>query len=101
MCGRGHAMAGGEHGRGLCMVGGACVVGGHVWQRVHGRGAYMVGGCVAEGHVWQGVCMAGGMQWQEEHVWQGKRGMHGRRDGHCSRRYTSYCNTFLFVYKFT
>ena len=25
------------------------------------------------------------------------RGMHGRRDGHCSGRYASYWNAFLFV----
>ena len=45
---------------------------------VHGRG-----------HVWQGVCMAGGMH---------GRGvcMRGRRDGHCSGRYASYWNAFLF-----
>ena len=36
------------------------------------------------GHAWQGgACVTGGV--------------HGRRDGHCSRRYTSYWNAFLFT----
>ena len=55
------------HGRGVCMEGG-----------VHGRRV----ACVA-----RGAC--GGC------VWQG--GMCGRRDGHCSGRYTSYWNVFLFT----
>ena len=41
----------------------------------------MVGACMADGHAWQGVCMAGGM--------------HGRRDSHCSGWYASYWNAFL------
>ena len=41
---------------------------------------------------WGGMCGGG-------HVWH--RGMHGggvhgRRDSHCSRRYASYWNAFLF-----
>ena len=27
----------------------------------------------------------------------GEGGMHGRRDGHCSKRYASYFNAFLFL----
>ena len=86
----GHACQGGVHGKGgggavcgeeegVCMVKGVFVVkggGGHMWQKggvcgkgdMHGRG---------------GTCVAGG-------------GMHGRRDGHCSGRYASYWNAFLF-----
>ena len=60
------------HGRG---VAGACVAGG-----MHGRGVAGAwqGACVAGGHAWQGVCMAGdvqGMCGMGGHVWQG--GMHG------------------------
>ena len=57
----------------FCPLGGACVVGGHVWQGVclaggvcggghawQGRHAWQ-GACMAEGHAWQGACMAGGM----------------------------------------
>ena len=94
-CPGGHAWLGGMHswGRGwevACaawgMCGrsmhsqGACVAGG-----VHDGGcmveACIVGGCVAG----EGVCVAGGM--------------HGRRDGHCSGRYTSYWNAFLWSMK--
>ena len=69
---------------------GACVTWGyawwgHTWQEgvcggdMHGRGHAWWGG----GEAWQmGVCMAGG-------------GMHGRRDGHCSRQYAFYWNAFL------
>ena len=62
------------HGRGIC-GGGVCGGG------VHGRGACMVGGCMAGGAC-QGVGMVGGG--------------HGRRDSHCSGRYASYWNAFLF-----
>ena len=69
-------MAGGMHGRWCghawwwaCMTG-ACMAGAHVWPR-----------SILEGHAWWGVCMAGGM--------------HGRRDGHCSRWYASHCNALL------
>ena len=40
----------------------------------------MVGACVAGGHPWHGG---------------GEGGLRGRRDGHCSGRYTSYWNAFL------
>ena len=59
---------GGMHGKGVCMAGG------HVWQGRHawrGRGACMAG-----------VCVAGGM--------------HSRKDGHSSGRYTFYWNAFLY-----
>ena len=59
--------------RGVCMAGG-----------MHGgvQGACMAGGRVV------GACMAGGVH---------GRGMRGRRDGHCSGRYASYWNAFLFT----
>ena len=98
--GGGAYVAGGVHGKGMRMVGGGmhgrgvCVAGGYAWQGaymaggmcsrgdMHGRGAYMAG---EVGHAWQrGTCMAGG---------QG--GVHGRRNGHCSRQYASYCTAFL------
>ena len=98
---------------GACVAGGACTVGGAcVVEDVHGRGACMVrtcmmGGMCGWGSAWPGgggsawpggmygggtcvvgACMAGG------HAWQGD--MHSRRDGHCSGRYASYWNAFLF-----
>ena len=107
-CGRGHAQQGacvveGVHGRGgMCGRGvghawwghawqGACVAGAHVWQGVghawwgHAWQGGMHGGgvCVA-----RGMCGSGGLAWQE--------GMCGRRNGHCSGRYASYWNAFLF-----
>ena len=91
-------MAGGMHGRGVCMVGGdMCGGGGHVWQGtcmvggfhgkrgVHGRGACMSGG-TWQGGVWQilqdmvnewAVCILlecrGGHVWGcgRGHAWQG------------------------------
>ena len=59
---------GSMHGRGVYMVGGAC----------------MVVGCVLGGMCDRGPCMAGGMG--------------GRRDGHCSGRYASYWNAFLYLF---
>ena len=44
--------------------------------------AYMAGGMC-------GVCIGG-------YAWQMRGCVQGRRDGHCSRRYASYWNTFLF-----
>ena len=90
-------MAGGMHGRGVCMAGGT-------WQ----WGACMTEVCVAggmeggmEGGVCgRGACIAGGHAWQEGHAWQG--GVHG--GGVCGRyyeirsmsgRYASYWNAFL------
>ena len=81
---RGHAWQGacvarGIRGRGVCVVGAACVVGGHVWQGgMCGRGA-----CVAGGMCGRGACMPGGVR--------------GRTDGHCSGRYASYWNAFLWI----
>ena len=59
-----------SQGGGMHCKGRACMVGGHTWQErdMHGRGMYMAGG------------------------------MHGRRDGHCSGRYASYRNAFLFQF---
>ena len=61
-------VAGGVHGRGACMVGGAWLgVGG-----MHGWGAYVTGGVCGNG-----VCMAGGeCVWLRGQVWLG--GMCGR-----------------------
>ena len=60
-------MAGGMHGRGVC------VARGHAWQGAHGRGCVWLGDmCMARGHVWQEGGMHGG-----GHAWQG--GMCGRR----------------------
>ena len=62
---------------------------GHAWQEarvggngsrgVHGRGTH------GRGHAWKGG----------KH---GEEGMCGRRDGHCSGRYASYWNAFLFLH---
>ena len=42
------------------------------------------------------ACMTGVCVWQEEHAWW-RRGVSVRRDGHCSGRYGSYWNAFLFL----
>ena len=93
-------MAGGVHG-GVCMewcmcdrgcAWGACMTGSASW-----------GVCMAWGCVWHKVCMAG-VCVAGRHVWKGGCGwqgacmagdMHGRRDSHCSRWYTTYWNAFL------
>ena len=51
---------------------------------------------MAEGHVWQGSCIAGGGCALEGrgHVWQGE-GVRVIRS--MSWRYTSYWNAFLFI----
>ena len=88
----GHAWQGGMHGRGACVVGGACVA---VGGGMHGRGVCMVGVCV---HGWGGMCgrgacvvvgwvyvvggMRGGGMCGWGHAWWGvcmaAGGMHGR-----------------------
>ena len=62
---------------GECMVG--SVAGG-----VHG------GGMCCRGHAWQGACVVGACV---------AGGVCGRRDCHCSGRYVSYWNAFLFSNK--
>ena len=54
------------------------------------------------GHAWQRDAWQGGHVWQGEHAWWGcvAGGMHGRRDSHCSVRYASYLNVFLFLNTF-
>ena len=53
----------------------------------------MAGGMHGGGdHAWRGGMHGGG------HVWQ--RGVRSRRDGHCSGRYASYWNAFLFQQEF-
>ena len=64
-------MVGGMHGRG------ALVAEEHVWQ-----GVCMVGGMCGRGHAWQGGMCGRGHAWQGAslevgHVWRG--GMHDRR----------------------
>ena len=66
------------------------------WQRrdVCGEGgghAWWWGACVAAGVHGRGMHGGGG------HVWQEGGGMHGRRHGHCSGRYASYWNAFLYI----
>ena len=74
--------SGGMCGRGV-HSGGHAWQGGHVWWGHVGQGEVHVGGYAWQrGHVWHWACMAGGMR--------------GRRDGHCSGRYASYWNAFLF-----
>ena len=96
MCGRGVHGREAMHGRGSgCVWWGACMVGGcvwqgamcsggrgHLWQRACVTGGVCgTGGCIAGGHVWQGVVHGRGCAWQGAcmakggHVWQG--GMHG------------------------
>ena len=68
----------------------------------------MTGGCVWQegvhgGHAWQGACVTLGCTWKW--VWQvdihgkggmhGSRGVRGRKNGNCSRRYALYCNASL------
>ena len=74
----GHMWRGGVH------VGwGACVAGGHAWQRggmhdrriMHGRGCAWWGHVWWGGHAWQGGVHGRGHAWWG-HAWQG--GMHGR-----------------------
>ena len=65
-----------------------------VCDSVHSRACVVMGGgCVA-----MGACMVkGGMCGKEGGGCMAKGDMHRRRDGHCSGRYASYWNTFLFL----
>ena len=64
------------------------------------------GPCIVKVCIVKGVCMAGGMHGGGIHGKGGVHGrgacvvggMHGRRDGHCSGRYASYWNAFLFFH---
>ena len=98
-------MAGG----GACVAGGAWP-GGHVRQRVHGRGACMVQGCVmggmhdregacmAGGHAWWGVCMVGACVAGGVHVMHAPPGRYyGYGIRSMSGRYASYWNAFLSI----
>ena len=76
-----------QGGEGVLGKGGTCGKGGHVWQRWHA----WQGACVVGGHAWQGGVSGGGMAGRACVAGGG----HGRRDGHCSRRYASYWNAFL------
>ena len=63
---------------------------------MHRRG----GACVAGGAHGKGVCNAWGMHGKGECVAKGVvcgKGVHGRRDGHCSRRSAYYWNTFFLL----
>ena len=55
----------------------ACMAGACMAGSLHGRRA-----CMARRCAWLDACMVGGM--------------HERKDGHCSKWYASYWNTFLF-----
>ena len=75
---------GGMHGRGMCGRGHVWF-GGHVWWgAMHGSWGGMCGkrACMAGGYM-HGGGMCGG-------------GVHDRRDSHCSGRYASYWNAFLY-----
>ena len=88
MCGKGDIHGkGGMHGKGV-MCGRGHTWGGMCGGGMHGKGDMHGRGHAWQGHEWQGLCMAGGMH--------GGEGRHGRRDGHCSGRYASYWNAFLF-----
>ena len=75
-------MAGGGcvHGRGGMCDRGMCMVGGHAWWGVHGRGSMH----------W-GACMAGGVT----HTPPGRYYRYGIRS--MSGRYASYWNAFLLI----
>ena len=51
--------------------------------------------CVAGRHAWQGACVVGRIG-GVGHASRWGVYVHGRKDGHCSRRYASYWNAFLF-----
>ena len=70
-------MVGGVCGRGVCVVGHSR---GHVWWRHVWQGVCVV--------VWWTACVVGGHAWRGC-AWQGG-GIHGSRDGHCSRRCAPY-----------
>ena len=88
----------------FCSQRGACMVGGHVWQ-----GVCMAGGMCGRGHAWQGSCVAGGVCVARGGAWQG---VHGR--GHACHtclppdttrygrsmcgRFASYWNAFLYLW---
>ena len=102
-CGRGHAW------QGVCMAGRACVAGGmHGRGGVRGRGCAWQGACVAGGgacmmggHVWQGgmcsrgVCMTGG------HVYHAHSPNRYYSHGiwSMSGQYASSWNAFLFNFE--
>ena len=70
---------------------GCCVCGGEAaWQEggVRGRGACMAGVCVAGGHAWWGVCVAGGMC--DGGGMHGRGGMRGGGGGACVADTTRY-----------
>ena len=61
----------------------------------------MAGGHCERGRVrGRGVCVVGGMHGRGACMVGGGGVVHGRRDGHCSGRYASYCNAFLFYVLF-
>ena len=83
--------------KGACMVeGDLCGKGEHAWwggEGMHGMGGVCSRGACIVGHAWQGGMHGGGRACV---AW----GPCGRRHGHCSGRYTSYWNVFLFGYFF-
>ena len=87
-------MAGGHAWWGACMVGGMHDRGTHDGGGMHGRGHEYQGACMAGGVHGRGACVAGGMH--DRGASMVIRSMHGRRHSHCSGRYASYWNAFLF-----
>ena len=100
--GKGHAWQGGVHGRECVWQGGGvhgtkvCMVKGGMNDEGSvcvAKGACVAkeGACIVKGPCVAGACVAGACM---------AEGMRGRRDGHCSGRYASYWNAFLFSFNF-
>ena len=79
----------------VLFTGGACVPGVCVWLGACMPGGVHAWGCACLGVHGRGACVVGGVHSQ------GGGSVRGRKDGHCSGRYASYWNTFLFVYDFS
>ena len=75
--------------------------GGHMWQ-----GVCIAGGMCGRGVCSRGACVAGGARVAAEGMSGGGGAVHGRgacvaeKNGNCSRWYASYWNAFLFVLYF-
>ena len=91
--GRGGMHGGGVHGKGACMAGVPCMAVGHAWWGMCDRGE-----CVWQRGMHGGACVTGGNVCGRGGMCGRGGDMHGRRDGHCSRQHTSYCNGLLPIY---
>ena len=84
---------------GLSGGGGACMVGGHAWQRPRVAGAMHGGGHAWWGRAWQGdmhgrgACVAGGMRGMHTTAFPPARSYEIRS---MSGRYASFWNAYLF-----